>query len=535
MQKNPAASTDQVKVSVVLPAYNEARRIRRAVERVEEQLIALGYDYEVIIAEDGSTDGTDKIAKEIAENNPRVRHLHSDERLGRGRALMRAFEKCKGDIIVYMDVDLSTDLRHLGEIINEVLKGYYIVTGSRLMKESKAKRPLKREFASRAYNFLVRFLLRSKIHDHQCGFKAFRKDAIIEICKKVKDTHWFWDTEVLLLAQRMGYSVKEIPVKWEHGGETKVRFRKDVLYMFSQVIRIFLEDLARSRKFYLFATIFAIILLLFLVITTGISNFLIGVSMIRLEFLLLALGIYLFSFTIRGYRFKYLISKVGEKSSLKISSFAVSIGQTVNVLTPIRLGDLARAYVFKRFGVSYTTSLSGIAVERLFDIVSIALIALLSSIYLGIRNVEAYYAILFALLILLAIIALSKMQNIIGTIMKRARMLLNPRDSLVIFLLSILLWFCDIFVCFLIAINFEIDFVIISLAVAIGNIVKAIPITPGGIGTYELAMTAIISLQNPSAAFAIAFADHALKNLATILLGIASLSATNLSLKEVKG
>ncbi|MEM4279338.1 MAG: lysylphosphatidylglycerol synthase domain-containing protein [Archaeoglobaceae archaeon] len=524
-----------MKVSIVLPAYNEAKRLRDAVKRVEDQLIALGYDYEIVIAEDGSTDGTNEIAKEIAERNPKIKHLHSDERLGRGRALMNAFRICEGEIVVYMDVDLSTDLRHLNELISAIADGYDVATGSRLMKESKAKRPLKRDVASRVYNLLVRILLRSKIHDHQCGFKAFRRSSILKISELVKDTHWFWDTEVLVLAQRLGFKVKEIPVHWEHGGETKVRFKKDVVYMFSQILRMFLEDISRSRKFYLFASMLAIALLFLLAISTGVSNFVASVSTLNLEFVTIASLLYTLSFVLRGFRFRYIVSRIGEKSTLKISTFAVSIGQTVNVITPARIGDFARAYVFKKFGVSYTTSLGATAVERLFDVASIAFIAVFSSLYLGTENLEILYAIIFALLILFAIFGLSKMKNVVGTMMRKAKLALNPRDSLVLVFLSSLLWLSDILVCYLIALSFEIPFATIALAVAMGNIVKAIPVTPGGIGTYELALTAIISLQNPYPAFAIAFADHAVKNMITVILGIFALSATNLSIKEVKG
>jgi len=533
LQKSPAASTDQ-RVSVVLPAYNEAKRLENAVRKVEEYLKKLGYDYEIIIAEDGSTDGTDEIARRLARDNPRIRHIHSDERLGRGRALTRAFKEAKGNIVVYMDVDLSTDLEHLKELINAILDSYDVATGSRLVEGSKTKRPLKRDIASRGYNFLVRLLLRSKIHDHQCGFKAFRKDAILKISEKVRDTHWFWDTETLVVAQRLGYSVKEIPVRWVHGGDTKVRFGKDVLYMFSQIIRMFLEDIARSRKFYAFATLLAIVLLTLLTLTTGLSNFLATLFLINPEFLISASIIYFLSFIIRGYRFHYLMKRIGENSSLKKAILAVNIGQTVNVITPVRLGDLARAYVFKKYGIPYTASLGGIAAERSFDILSIGLIALFFSIYLGTRNVETYYAIAFAILMLFLILFLSRMKNLLGKIMQKARIILSPASSISVFLLSILIWLCDIIVCYLISASFGISIALVALAVAIGNIVKAIPITPGGIGTYELAVTAVISLQNPSSAFAIAFADHSLKNLATIVLGFFSLSATNLTLKEVK-
>lgn len=524
-----------MKVSVVLPAYNEAKRLREAVKRVEDQLIALGYDYEIVIAEDGSTDGTDAIAREIAEKNARVKHLHSDERLGRGRALMNAFRSCEGDIVVYMDVDLSTDLRHLGELVSAVANGYDVVTGSRLMKDSKVKRPWKRDIASKVYNLLVRILLHSKIHDHQCGFKAFRKSAILRISELVKDTHWFWDTEVLVLAQRLGFKVKEIPVRWEHGGETKVRFKRDVLYMFSQILRLFFEDISKSRKFYLFASILAVALLILLAISTGVSNFVASVSTLNPEFVALASILYAFSFILRGFRFRYIVLKIGEKSSLKTSTFAVSIGQTLNVITPARLGDVARAYVFKRFGVSYTTSLGATAVERFFDILSIAIIATLASLYLGTGKFEIVYAVVFAFLILLAIVGLSRTKNVIGTMMKKARIALNLKDSLPLLFLSSTLWLSDILVCYLIALSFGISFATVALAVAVGNIVKAIPVTPGGIGTYELVITAIISFQNPQSAFAIAFADHAIKNLVTVVLGIIAFSATNMSIKEVKG
>ncbi|AEA47373.1 dolichyl-phosphate beta-glucosyltransferase [Archaeoglobus veneficus] len=229
---------NEISVSVVLPAYNEASRLENAVGEVVKALDAAGYNYEVIIAEDGSTDGTAEIAAKLADGN-RIRHLHSDERLGRGKALMRAFEAARGSIVAYLDVDLSTDLKHLKELIDAIaIEGYDIAIGSRLAKGSRAERPVKRDVASKGYNFLVRFLLGSKIKDHQCGFKAFRRDIVLSLGKRAKDTHWFWDTEVLVLAQQEGLRIKEIPVEWRHGGATKVRFWKDIVYMFRQILRM---------------------------------------------------------------------------------------------------------------------------------------------------------------------------------------------------------------------------------------------------------------------------------------------------------
>ncbi len=235
-----------VDVSIVLPAYNEARNIERAVKAVTETMDRTNYDYEVIIAEDGSTDGTDKIARKLADGK-RVIHLHSDERLGRGKALNRAFSQARGKVVAFLDVDLSTDMAHLSELIDAAFK-HGIAVGSRLKKESKTERPIKRDLPSRVYNFLVRLLLKSKVSDHQCGFKAFRKDVIMKIMPLVRDNHWFWDTEVLVIAQRMGYNVYEIPVRWKQGDETRVSVTKDSIYMFRCLLKMWWRNLLGRTK-----------------------------------------------------------------------------------------------------------------------------------------------------------------------------------------------------------------------------------------------------------------------------------------------
>lgn len=248
-----------IKLAVVLPAYNEADKIERAVKEVRNELSRYYSDeeFEIIIAEDGSSDGTDSIASELASRYVNVRHLHSDERLGKGKAIVNGFRVTKAEILIFMDVDLSTDLKHLKDLIEAIENGYDFATGSRLMKESKTDRSFKRDFASKVYNFLVRLLLSSKLHDHQCGFKAFKRDALFKLMDKVKDDYWFWDTEILVLAQREGYSVREIPVKWKQKKDTKLRFGKDIVYMLSQILRMWIEGL-RSRQTKRFFFMFAI-------------------------------------------------------------------------------------------------------------------------------------------------------------------------------------------------------------------------------------------------------------------------------------
>lgn len=232
-----------VEVSIVLPAYNEAARIESTVERTAAALREITPSFELIIAEDGSKDGTDKICEALAKKYDFIVHLHSDERQGRGRALNRAFKSSKGEILGYIDVDLATDMKHLSELIQYIRDGCDFATGSRMLPESNVKRPFKRGFASKGFNFLTRLMLGSKLYDHQCGFKSFRREPLFKLLDEVKDTHWFWDTELFVRAQRAGFKVREFPVDWKHGGATKVNLMRDVFGMGSQIFRLWYEFL----------------------------------------------------------------------------------------------------------------------------------------------------------------------------------------------------------------------------------------------------------------------------------------------------
>jgi len=241
---------EEIEISVVLPAHNEAERIAEAVKQTRESFDKISSSFEILIAEDGSTDGTAEIASHIASEDPLVRHIHSDSRLGRGKALNHAFKAAKGSILMYMDVDLSTDLAYVTPLINAIKEEHYdFATGSRMLKDSNVKRSFKREAMSTIFNFLVRIILKSNIKDHQCGFKSFRKDALMRILSEIEDEHWFWDTELLVRAQRNGYKVKEIPVKWgdKGGAGTKVKAFSDATTMFSKIIKLCYQ-LEREKK-----------------------------------------------------------------------------------------------------------------------------------------------------------------------------------------------------------------------------------------------------------------------------------------------
>jgi len=231
---NPYSSILQV--SVVLPAYNEVTYLTPAVERTMQTLNGFVEFFEIIIAEDGSTDGTAQCAEALAQQYSCVKHIHRDARLGRGTALNNAFIQSQGKVLVYMDLDLATDLKYLQPLVESIrVEGYDFATGSRMMAKSKAQRSFSRGFSSKAYNFLVRHMLGSKLHDHQCGFKAFKRESLLDLLDEVEATHWFWDTEVMVRGYHHGYRICEFPVEWKSGKDTKVSLAKDSWSMFWQI------------------------------------------------------------------------------------------------------------------------------------------------------------------------------------------------------------------------------------------------------------------------------------------------------------
>ncbi len=208
---------------MVIPVYNDISALEKAIPETLQLMEQEYSGFELIIAEDASTDGSAEYAASWQERDSRVVHLHRDQRLGRGSALSTAALQAKGDIFCYFDVDLATDMAYLTQIINMVDEGADIATGSRLLSESDITRSLNREIKSRGYNWLVRFILRSRLNDHQCGFKAFRRNKLLTLLPEICDTHWFWDTEVLVRAQRKGFQIAEIPILWREGPGTTVK------------------------------------------------------------------------------------------------------------------------------------------------------------------------------------------------------------------------------------------------------------------------------------------------------------------------
>ncbi|MCW4005920.1 MAG: glycosyltransferase family 2 protein [Candidatus Bathyarchaeota archaeon] len=232
-------SSKPLQVSVVFPAYNEVDFIDAAVQQATQALNAFTSSYEIVIAEDGSSDGTAELSETLAQKHPYIKHVHREQRLGRGTALNNAFKQCSGEVFVYMDLDLATDMQYLKPLVEAVtLEGYDFATGSRMLPESKVERSFSRGISSKTYNWLVRNMLGSKLKDHQCGFKAFKREPTLTLIEEVQANHWFWDTEILVRAARNGYKIKEIPVQWRSGRQTKVNLFKDSYNMGKQVLNL---------------------------------------------------------------------------------------------------------------------------------------------------------------------------------------------------------------------------------------------------------------------------------------------------------
>lgn len=202
-------------LDVVIPVFNEETDLEPCVRRLHTHLAReLPYPYRVTIADNASTERTPEIAARLAAELPEVAVLRLEEK-GRGRALRTAWSASDADVLAYMDVDLSTDLDALLPLVAPLVSGHsHLAIGTRLARGSRVVRGPKREVVSRCYNLLLKGALGVRFSDAQCGFKAIRRDAAAALLPHVRDTGWFFDTELLVLAERSGLRLHEVPVDW---------------------------------------------------------------------------------------------------------------------------------------------------------------------------------------------------------------------------------------------------------------------------------------------------------------------------------
>ncbi|PWB38774.1 MAG: glycosyl transferase [Parcubacteria group bacterium] len=220
-------------INIVVPVFNEEAVLEKNILLLWEfaQKTLSHYNSQIIIADNNSRDNTAAIGQRLALSRG-IKYFFIPQK-GRGLALRKTFLENQADFHVYMDIDLATDLSALPVLVRALVEeNYDLVTGSRFWPGSKIKRSLLREIISRGYIFLVKLMFRTKLTDMQCGFKGLNNRTVQNIVSQTKDQEWFFDTELLLLAEKNNYQVKQIPITWIEtrniGRKSKVRLAKDI-------------------------------------------------------------------------------------------------------------------------------------------------------------------------------------------------------------------------------------------------------------------------------------------------------------------
>lgn len=327
-------------VDIVLPVLNEAYILEESVRTLcmymEDNL---PYHYQIIIADNGSTDGTRRVAAILAEHFPAVRAVCLPKK-GRGRALKQVWLQSRADIVSYMDIDLSTNLGAFVPMITPLVTGdAAIATGSRLMKKSQTTRGLKRDIISRCYNRLIRWTMHTKFVDAQCGFKAIRRDVAQQLLPHVKDTAWFFDTELLIKAEYEGYAIHEEPVEWIEDTDSRVH-----------IVKTAAEDikgLSRVRGEYGCATLFEV---------AGFGGL-----------LLMTLMLYLWNVTINGMANSYYAA-AAQAASVNWTAWLFGSLDAANFMSvdkpPVStmiMGLFGRAFGFSSWSMLLPHALAGVA------------------------------------------------------------------------------------------------------------------------------------------------------------------------------
>lgn len=225
---------------MVIPAYNEAERIGETLKKIHEYLLTRDYRYEIIVVDDGSTDGTRLVVRKTAQEIPFVRLLENGVNRGKGYSVRAGVLHSQGEIVLFSDADLSTPIQEVDKLADWLGMGYDIAIGSRALPgaEILVRQPRHRQFMGKVFNRLVQLLTVSGIRDTQCGFKIFKKAVAKVLFEKQTVWGFSFDVEILFLASKSGYRIKEVPVKWIDSRDSRVGIVKDSLTMLTDLLRI---------------------------------------------------------------------------------------------------------------------------------------------------------------------------------------------------------------------------------------------------------------------------------------------------------
>ena len=235
-----AFTDDLVSYSIVIPAYNEGVRIRPTLHALLRHIQEQGWDAEILVVNDGSTDDTAQIVREYGKEHPQVLLVENPGNRGKGYSVRNGMLHARGDICLFSDADLSSPITEAQKLFDAIAQGADIAIGSRwLQVELQTEpQPLYRQAFGRIFNLVLRLILGLHFADTQCGFKAFRRDAAQRIFPLQRIERWGFDPEILFLARRSGLRVEEVPVLWSHSEGTRLHPLRDGIRMFVEVLRI---------------------------------------------------------------------------------------------------------------------------------------------------------------------------------------------------------------------------------------------------------------------------------------------------------
>jgi dolichyl-phosphate beta-glucosyltransferase len=226
-------------LSVVIPCYNEQERLPSTVDAIKAYMAERGIEYELILSDDGSLDGTQRVIAQAMESSPQVRAVRLPHNRGKGRALAEGVAVTRGDRVLLSDADLSTPIDELPKLLAKVDAGAGVAIASRAVKGSRVvvSQPIYRVLMGKVFNLIVQALLLPGLWDTQCGFKVFRGDLARAVFAELRTDGFGYDPEALFLAKRRGERIAEVPVVWRHSSPTKVAAIRHSLDMFKDVVR----------------------------------------------------------------------------------------------------------------------------------------------------------------------------------------------------------------------------------------------------------------------------------------------------------